>query len=167
MLAAALCSAGQTTLPVTVDEIQAVNTNPPSWDQAANRTLIASLKRQAVVPNERQRSQWDIDGYELHAHPDLVERLGQLGEGSHRDVTAAYGLPVLVRPIGRPFAVAVGTSTLLLRVGVEPDDVLMSDAPSWFRAKGWVSVDAWQVDLPREEGTARLRKWVGEAFDKA
>jgi len=129
--------------------------------------LIASLKRQAVVPNECQRSQWDIDDYELHAHPDLVERLGQLGEGSHRDVTAAYGLPVLVRELGRPFAVAVGTSTLLLRVGVEPDDVLKSDPPSWFRAKGWVCVDAWQVDLPREEGTTRLRRWVGKAFDNA
>jgi hypothetical protein len=140
--------------------------DPPPWDQTAN-CVLTSLKSQAVVPNQHQRSRWDIDGYELHTHPDLIERLQQLGEGTQMQVTAAYGLPVLASPIGRPFAVDVGTSTLLLRLGVVPDDVRASDAPSWFRLQGWVSVDAWQADLLREEGTARLRIWVREAFDNA
>ncbi len=120
--------------------------------------VLTALTRQAVGP---------VDGYETHVHPDLADRLQELGEGSVRDLTPALGLVALVRPVDRPFAIAVSMSTILLRLDVQPDDVIAAQLPDWFAVSGWIAVDAWQSGIPREEGTARLRRWVREAFDHA
>ena len=154
-----VCNRGQLVQSVPVDGLE------DSLSHPANTVLLASLKRQAVVPTDTQVSPWDIDGFELHTHPDLIERLRELGEGGERDVTAVYGIAVLVRPIGRPFAIAVGTRTLLLGLSEQPDDVVVSEMPAWFSAAGWVGVNAWQSELPSADGTERLRRWVRRAFD--
>ena len=41
---------------------------------------MSSLKRPALAPTERQRSEFDIDSYELHEHSDLIGRLSRLSD---------------------------------------------------------------------------------------
>ena len=129
--------------------------------------LRAILRRQSAAPSDQQRSPWDIDGYELHAHPDLIDRLRELGEGIERSVVPVFGLPVLVRPGGQAFAIAVGMSTLLLRLEEEPSGVRLSSMPDWFDVTGWVALDAWQTDLPSTEGLSVLRNLMRSAFEHA
>ena len=137
---------------------------PESPDDAK---LRAVLRRQSVEPSDQQRSSWDIDAYELHAHPDLIDRLRELSEGSERSVAPMFGLPVLVRPGGHVFAIAVGTSTLLLRLDEEPTDVRLPSKPGWFDLAGWFALDAWQPDLPSTEGFRVLRDLMRRAFEQA
>ena len=129
--------------------------------------LRAVLRRQSAQPSDQQRSPWDIDAYELHAHPDLIDRLRELGAGNEQSVVPVFGLPVLVRPGGHAFAIAVGTSTLLLRLDEEPTDVRLSSKPGWFDVAGWVALDAWQPNLPSTEGFSVLRDLVRRAFEQA
>jgi hypothetical protein len=75
-----------------------------------NERLSTYLQAQAHRGD--QPSGFDIDEFELHCHPDLIEHLVALG-GSY---VACYGLPVLVHENGIAFAFAQGTSTLLLRL---------------------------------------------------
>ncbi|MCA1702124.1 MAG: hypothetical protein LC808_02185 [Actinobacteria bacterium] len=98
--------------------------------------LRAVLRRQSAEPSGQQRSPWDIDAYELHAHPDLIDRVRELSEGSERSVAPMFGLPVLVRPGRHAFAIAVGTSTLSLRLDEEPTDVRLLSKPGWFDLAG-------------------------------
>ena len=81
-----------------------------------NARLLAYLQAQAVP--SRRRSPFEIDDYELHCHPELVERLAEIGAGVV-DLAPAFGLPVLVHPDGVTFAFAQGTSVIALRVRVE------------------------------------------------
>ncbi len=129
--------------------------------------LRAVLQRQSAQPSDQQRSSWDIDAYELHAHPDLIDRLRELSEGSERSVVPMFGLPVLVRPSRHAFAVAVGTSTLLLRLDEGPTDVRLLSKPGWFDLAGWFAFDAWQTDLPDTEGFGVLRDLMRCAFEQA
>ena len=140
---------------------------PRDTEPQDDAKLRAVLRRQSAEPSDEQRSPWDIDDYELHAHPDLIDRLRELGEGSQRSVAPMFGLPVLVRPGGHTFAIAVGTSTLLLRLDEEPTDVRLSSKPGWFDLAGWVALDAWQPDRPSTEGFRVLRDLMRRAFEQA
>ncbi|MGI8807639.1 MAG: hypothetical protein ACR2KK_07330 [Acidimicrobiales bacterium] len=140
---------------------------PRDTESQDGAKLQAVLRRQSAEPSDEQRSPWDIDDYELHAHPDLIDRLRELGQGSQRSVTPMFGLPVLVRPGGHAFAIAVGTSTLLLRLDAEPTDVRLSSKPGWFDLPGWVALDAWQSDRPSIEGFRVLRDLMRRAFEQA
>ncbi len=134
-------------------------------DRPENATLIGWLRSQAVLADGRN-SEFDLGAYELHTHPDLVDRLVHLGQGSERAITPLFGVPVLVRGGDRPFAVALGTRTLLLRLPAQPADVTRLDVPAELSV-GWVAVDAWQSDLASGEGSVRLRAHVRSAFDAA
>src|SRR5437899_10078922 len=56
----------------------------------------------------------EFHGYELHAHPDLLEPLDQLGEFPVKHV-AAFGIPALAHPNGVIFVFAFGSRYLYFR----------------------------------------------------
>jgi hypothetical protein len=113
----------------------------PLPDTGSNRDLLDHLRRQA---------QLDPDGgWELHVHPDLWERLAALA-GSPRAVVALYGLAgVVVKGVAA--VVALGTSTLLVRLPEPPDgDGLVPSGPvEPLTRRGWYSVHAWSSDPAR------------------
>jgi hypothetical protein len=67
-------------------------------------------------PNQRTASDpYVVDGYELHAHPDLAERLKSLMAYTPvATMEYVYGIPVLCAPNGRIFATVGGTHYLCL-----------------------------------------------------
>ena len=142
-----------------------------------NERLLAYLRAQAHRGD--RPSAFDIDEYELHCHPDLIEHLLALGGG----YLPCYGLPLLVHENGVAFAFAQGTSTLVLRLPpAEQAEVLdAKDSSDRNRAEireetlrlaealgpEWVAADPWPLEVTRERGLELLRGWVGQARDHA
>jgi hypothetical protein len=112
---------------------------------------------------------WVIDGYELHTHPDLHERLLQVAVALPRGCEAAlFGCPVLaVR--GVVFAATLGTSFLGVRLA--GDDVPLAlelGGQSWSNAgDDWVSFDAWNIDVPTRTWIGDLSYWCERAYHRA
>lgn len=81
---------------------------------------------------------------------------------------AAFGLPVLVHPNGIAFAVATGTSFVLLRLPVAMRGGLKRS--SWdsrdLADPDGVDVEPW-LDLPEPEPRLRLAQWISRAFEHA
>jgi hypothetical protein len=109
---------------------------------------------------------WTLDGYELHCHPDLEERIGQLAAGLPGGSTIGlYGTPGLAAN-DIVYAVAMGMSTIHVRLPACPvrDEITRhSDlGPSAF-GPDWVVADAWLSHLSSAAGTALLHSWLREA----
>jgi hypothetical protein len=130
----------------------------------ANAAVLAVLRGRGVYdPN---RAPWTLDGYELHSHPDLEERLGQLADGLPGGRTIGlYGAPGLAAN-GVVYAVAGGMSTINLRLpaGMVRDEIRAYEdrGPCEF-GPDWVVADAWLSRLPSAEGTAVLVSWLRAA----
>lgn len=87
-----------------------------TYSHPANQQLLEDLKQRAVPRQPSNASPFDIDDYELHTHPDLVERLYALAESLPQPCRGAiYGYPVLAAN-EVVFAVAMGTSLLAMRL---------------------------------------------------
>ena len=146
-----------------------------------NERLLAYLRGQAVVPAEPEA--WQIDDHELHCHPELVDRLEDVGRGIVQTMTPAFGLPVLVHPNGVAFAFAQGTSTIALRLPLALQREVL-DAPGSGRAHrfeleattlrfserlgaDWVAADPWPIELTPEAGLEQLRRWCRRAYENA
>ncbi|SCL35220.1 hypothetical protein GA0070624_5200 [Micromonospora rhizosphaerae] len=97
----------------------------------------------------------------MHAHPDLIERLGDIA-GSPHVVVPLYGVAVIVHN-GVVAVVALGTDTLLFRLPQAPEGVEVEDHTEPLCSKGWHAVSPWQSQLPSAEGLRRLRKLLGKA----
>jgi len=130
----------------------------------ANRAVLAVLREQAVPrpPDDV----WALDGFELHSHPDLRERLDHVGAGQPGGRSVGlYGVPVLIAA-DVVYAIAGGTSRVYLRIpaGTTRDEVMLhgGDADVAFGPE-WVGADAWLSDLPSAEGTRLLASWVATA----
>ena len=84
-------------------------------DFQKNANLLAAVHALAK-PKERPPSDsYVVDGYELHAHPDLVDRLKNLlVHIPEARLEFAFGIPMLCAPTGRIFASAGGTSSISL-----------------------------------------------------
>jgi hypothetical protein len=65
-----------------------------------NAALLRALKRSAV---QGKGDVYDLDGYELHTHPDLCEHLESLNRHCYG---GAYGVSLLANDLGVIFAVA-------------------------------------------------------------
>lgn len=123
-----------------------------------NFALTAWLKEQARFGPP---SPWDIDAWELHTHPDLVERVQQLAPaGSFRPM---YGVPVLVHPGGIIFAYAIGTLGLTVRTLVPVPERVRTEAP-FPPLDGWIAVDPWPVDIEMKEGTATMMRFMRDLY---
>jgi hypothetical protein len=110
-------------------------------DVAKNETVVRKLCADATLKADRLGQLWVTDGYEWHAHPDLVERLKDLKSYTpDARFQFIFGIPALCASNGRIFATAAGTSSLHLFL----PDVTEWGQPypeygeSWRRGFAWV-----------------------------
>src|SRR5258708_5867512 len=89
-----------------------------------NMPVLASLGRRAGKPKSRARkTKLYIDEYELHTHPDLIERFEEICAGIPNECkSAVYGYPILVSQSGIIFGCARGTWVLTLRLAEAPTE---------------------------------------------
>ncbi|WP_460073760.1 hypothetical protein [Streptomyces sp. YKOK-I1] len=116
-----------------------------------NAALLGFLRAQGSRPSGPDDHV--LGGWQLHTHPDLLERLAQLAP--HAPLHAAYGVPILAYA-GIAAAAGLGTSTLLLRLPAAPADLEAGTPFPDLVDDGWRAVDAWQSALPSAEGNRRL-----------
>jgi len=131
-------------------------------DLPSNAALLDYLRRQAS-PASSADDGYSLGPWQLHTHPDLVARLGELAHGW--PLSAAYGVPLLASD-GVVAVVALGTSWLAVRIAQLPAGV-ESGAPdaAWsFVTDNWHIVNAWQGQLAAVDGTRLLRKLLASAL---
>ena len=111
-----------------------------SIDFRKNANVLAAVQAFANPKERTPKDPFVVDGYELHAHPDLVDRLEDLlVHVPEARLGVAFGIPMLVTPTGRVFATAGGTSSLSLLL---PEEEVWGDQPPEFR-KQWRRGCAW------------------------
>lgn len=129
--------------------------------RAQNRRLLAHLAERA----EPARSEYRLGPWELHVHPDLCERLEEVGATRP---TGIYGHCSLVAPDGTIYALGLGTSRILVRLPPGPSrSAALEHGGEVDPDLGdpWLRVPAWPQDLPSADGTERLAGWVRAARD--
>jgi hypothetical protein len=125
----------------------------------ANADLLAYLRSSAQPATGRRWA--DLDGFELHTHPDLIARLGELA-GSPRAVVAFYGVVGIVVK-GVAAVVAMGTDTLLLRLPARPEGVRFELPVEPMCGNGWYAVSAWHDHRPAPDEPSRLARLIHAA----
>ncbi len=103
----------------------------------ANAALLAHLEKKPGPA----KTEYRLEGYELHAHPDLMDHLYPLNPCCK---ASAYGYPVLAGAGGIIFAVAMGTSFLAFRLG--EDERPKGGTPFPEAGPGWAAVDPWRTE---------------------
>jgi hypothetical protein len=138
-------------------------------DPAKNETVVMRLRADATLKADHLGQPWVTDGYEWHAHPDLVERLRDLKSYTpEARLQFVFGIPALCAPNGRIFATAAGTSSLHLFL----PDVTEWGQPypeyggSWRRGFAWVmGRESTQEDENRIVSFVRLAYWKANIDD--
>ncbi len=86
-----------------------------SIDFRKNANVLAAVQTTAKPKQRTPSDPYVVDGYELHTHPDLVDRLRNLMASTpEAKLEFAFGVPMLCTPAGRVFATAGGTFSLSL-----------------------------------------------------
>jgi hypothetical protein len=132
-------------------------------ESKANANLLAYLRSSAQPATGRRWA--DLDGFELHTHPDLIERLSELA-GSPRAVVPFYGVVAIVVK-GVAAVVAIGTDTLLLRLPARPEGVWFEPPVEPMCGNGWYAVSAWHGHHPATDGPSRLASLIHAAHQHA
>ena len=111
-------------------------------DHPLNAPLLAMLRKQGV---KGSGDAYDLDGWQLHTHPDLCDHLQSLNRACAK---GAFGVPVLANDRGLLFAVARGTSFLAFRLPEPERSEAKAAGGKDFPEAGeeWVSVEAWRTD---------------------
>ena len=139
----------------------------PDWARSSvNHDVLLFLERQAK-PRDPASADFDLDAFELHTHPDLMERLVEASAGLDAPMVAAFGVPVLVHPNGVLFACAYSMDTLLLRLPEELHARVVASGWIYQIGPAWVPADAWLTGVPRRGGTERMREWCRWAYAHA
>ena len=131
-------------------------------DLPPNARLLEFLRGQASPPGGPD--DYTLGSWQLHTHPDLMERLRELAPGW--PLTAAYGVPLLAGE-GIAAVVALGTGWLVVRIDHLPPGVQSEDpaAGRWSAAgDDWHVVSPWPGQLPAADGTRVLRDLVAAAL---
>jgi hypothetical protein len=118
-----------------------------------NATLHALLRQHGVKGTGEV---YDLDGWQLHTHPDLCDRLQSLNPACYR---AVFGVPILSNDRGLYFGVAMGTSVLALRLpGSEAAEAAHTGARGFPDAgDAWTAVDPWtDLEILKRWGRAAL-----------
>jgi hypothetical protein len=133
-------------------------------DLPQNGSLLGFLRGPASPPSGP--GDYALGAWQLHTHPDLMDRLSELAPGW--PLTAAYGVPLLAYE-GVAAVVALGTGWLAVRIDHLPANIkTLESAPAWTFAGGdWHIVDPWQSQLSSADGTAVLRGLVRGALSYA
>jgi hypothetical protein len=120
---------------------------------------------QRASRREHSASGYAVDGYEVRAHPDLVDRLRDLMTycpGS--SFKYVFGTPTLSTAAGEIFATAFGTSSLCLR---------LPGISEWGRSyaeygDAWKQGSAWILGRPpTKDDEEKLRRFVTAAYASA
>ena len=133
-------------------------------DLPQNATLLDYLRGQASLPSGP--GDYTLGAWQLHTHPDLLERLLELAPGWA--LTAAYGVPLLASD-GIAAVAALGTNFPAIRIGHLPPGIEAENpAPEWtFTRDGWRIISPWQSHLPSTQGARTLRELVSAALAHA
>jgi hypothetical protein len=133
-------------------------------DAPFNEPILNHLRSQGTRGHDPA---WDLEGWELHVHPDLSERLAQICP-RRVALTPVHGVHVLASS-GVAAGFVQGTSVLYLRLPVEPTGVAPGrpGGVAGFAAPDWYAVDPWQNDLPSEAGLRKLRQLALTAYQFA
>jgi hypothetical protein len=122
-----------------------------------NAALLKLLEKQAV---QGRGEAYDLEGYQLHTHPDLCDHLQSFNRFCFG---GAYGIPVLANDAGVIFGLARGTSDVAFRL---PDSQWEKareaggvDSPDL--GEGWFGFEAWRVEKDV------LMQWCRTAHDYA
>lgn len=124
-----------------------------------NRHLLDYLRTFAQPGTGRREA--DLDGWELHTHPDLIQRLAEIA-GSPRALVPLFGV-VAIELKDVVAVLALGTDTLLFRLPAAPTDVEMERPIDPLCDQDWYAVSAWQSELSSAEGLRRLTLLLGTA----
>lgn len=133
-------------------------------EATCNEPVIRHLRSQAAPGNG---DVWDLQGWELHVHPDLSERFAQLRPPGVT-LTAFCGVHVLTAS-GVAAGFVQGTSCMYLRLPAEPTGIEPSSrgCAAAFTAPDWHTIDPWQSDFPTEVGLRILRNLTRAAYEFA
>jgi hypothetical protein len=127
-------------------------------DHPLNAPLLEMLKAQGV---KGSGDVYDLDGWQLHTHPDLCDHLRKLVPACYG---GCFGVAVLAAGNGVIFALALGTSTLAFRLlrGVFLYEV-GDHGGCWFpdAGEGWVAVEPWKTPFET------LKRWCHSAHRRA
>ncbi|MFF3595237.1 hypothetical protein [Kitasatospora indigofera] len=133
-------------------------------DLPQNAVLLDLLREQGVP---QEHGDFVYEGWALHTHPDLVERLEDLAP--RWPVLATFGVPVLAAK-GIAAVVALGMGTLLVRLPEAPPELLEPAGPCpplTDPGQGWYTVCPWQSELPSAESKRLLSLLVQQALSYA
>ncbi|MER7000574.1 hypothetical protein [Streptomyces sp. NPDC000410] len=128
-------------------------------------TALLDLLRQQGVPQEH--GAYVYEGWELHTHPNLVERLEDLAP--QWPVLPTFGMPVLAAK-GIAAVVAWGMGMLLVRLPEAPAEPLVPAAPRpplTDPGQGWYSICPWQSELLSAESKRLLSLLIQHALSYA
>ncbi|AUG76067.1 hypothetical protein CFP65_1157 [Kitasatospora sp. MMS16-BH015] len=129
-----------------------------------NSVLLDLLREQGEPPRPTGLA---YEGWELHTHPDLVERLEELA--GDWPVLPTFGVPVLAAK-GIAAVLALGTNSLLVRLPEAPPEALAPAAPRpplTDPGQDWYAVSAWQSELHSTESARLLSEVVRHALSYA
>lgn len=133
----------------------------------ANATLIEWLRTTTNRPRGRFWVRRRAPQDQTRCHPDLVVRLEALAARlPNTRMRWVGGMPVLIAPGGAVFALAAGTTWIVMRLPVHVHSaVVRSDWGLRGLEGDWIDVDPWLSDLPTRDGLSRLRGWSRAAYE--
>ncbi|MGW0786208.1 hypothetical protein [Streptomyces sp. NPDC002913] len=129
-----------------------------------NTALLDLLRQQGVA---QESGAYVHEGWELHTHPDLVERLEELAP--QWPVLATFGVPVLAAK-GIAAVVARSMGILLVRLPEVPAGPLEPAEPCpplTDPGQGWYSLCPWQSELPSADSKRLLTQLIQHALSYA
>jgi len=133
-----------------------------------NDEVLSYLKVERVAAPGTTTA-WVIDGYSLSTHPDLCERVREIGEAARTPATFgyAYGRPVLTAVNGVIVAFAAGTHIFCVRVPFSDVDPRLVVEGEPQLGDDWTRVDPWTIEIPKAEGLEQLASLVRLAVENA
>jgi hypothetical protein len=135
-------------------------------DSPFNEPVIRYLRSQATPGHDDSWNSWDLEGWQLHAHPDLSDRFAEVSP-TGVNLIPAYGLDVLVAS-GVAAGFVLGTHCLFLRLPAPPTDVAQNPyCATTFAAPDWYAIDPWQSDVSTAVGLHMLRTLTETAYQFA
>jgi hypothetical protein len=136
-----------------------------SIDFRKNANVLTAVHAFARPKQRTPTDPYVEDGFELHATPELIDRLKTLlAQGPGARLEFAYGTPMLCTSAGRVFATAGGKYSLYLYL---PEEEMWGE-PCPEYGKPWRAGYAWTRGRPHtNEDEERLASLVRFAYSSA